>query len=98
MTKEERLELWRYFRLSDFRDDNSIDLDEYDELNHIISKNPYAKELEDLRVKAIMGQIPEADYKKREDAIIDQLREEARIAGNEPESKTKKSGFFQKRK
>ncbi len=98
MTKEERLELWRYFRLSDFRDDNSIDLDEYDELNHIISKNPYAKELEDLRVKAIMGQIPEADYKKREDAIIDQLREETRIAGNEPESKTKKSGFFQKRK
>lgn len=62
MSKEEKEELLRYFKLSDYREGEYFLQEEYEELEDIIKRNSVAKELEDARYKYILGIINEKEY------------------------------------
>lgn len=64
MNTKELEDLSRYFRLSDYRDGEYFLLEEYEELEEIVKRNPIAKELEEARYKCIKGKISEEEYKE----------------------------------
>ncbi len=57
-------ELLRYFILASYRDGEYILLEEYDELQDIIKRNPIARKIEEVRYKWLTGEISDEEYTK----------------------------------
>ncbi len=83
MSKEEKEELLRYFKLSDYREGEYFLQEEYEELEDIIKRNSVAKELEDARYKCILGIINEKEYNelynKYFNLVLNNAKEKTRI-------------------
>ncbi len=83
MNKEEKEELLRYFKLSDYREGDYFLQEEYEELEDIIKRNSIAKELEDARYKYILGIISEKEYNELYDKYLnltlDDTKEKTRL-------------------
>jgi len=82
MTEEERKDLSRYFRLSDYRDSEYFLQEEYDELQEVIKRSPIAQELEELRYQWIIGKISEMSYMDQRMAYFTQMCEERKKQNN----------------
>ena len=62
MINEEVSELYRYLRLSSYRDGEYILPDEYEELEEIIGRNKIARYLERVRYNYLIGKISQEEY------------------------------------
>lgn len=70
MTEEEKKDLSRYFVLAMYRDEGSILLDEYEELNDILKRNSMAQELDDALNKYYMKKITYEEYRMVHDKYV----------------------------
>lgn len=73
MTEEEKKDLSRYFVLAMYRDEGSILLDEYEELNDILKRNSMAQELDDALYKYYMKKITYEEYRMVHDKYVSLL-------------------------
>ena len=62
MLSKEIKELNQYLRLSSYRDGEYILHEEYQELMDIISRNPIARELENIRYQYLVGKMTKEEY------------------------------------
>ena len=64
MKEEDIKELMIYFKLSKYRDDGELLLDEYEELESIIKRNKIVKYLEEIRYLNIIGKLSDVKYQE----------------------------------
>ena len=73
MTEEEKKDLSRYFVLAMYRDEGSILLDEYEELNDILKRNSMAQELDDALYQYYMKKSTYEEYSSIHDKYMNML-------------------------
>ncbi len=73
MTEEEIKDLSKYFRLSMYRDEGDILLEEFEELNDIIKRSPYARFQEEARFKWLKGTLTDEEYKNINSMYDDEI-------------------------
>ena len=73
MTEEEKKDLSRYMILAMYRDEGSILLDEYEELNDILKRNSMAQELDDALYQYYMKKITHEEYSIIHDKYMNML-------------------------
>ena len=73
MTEEEKKDLSRYMILAMYRDEGSILLDEYEELNDILKRNSMAQELDDALYQYYMKKITYEEYSSIYDKCMNML-------------------------
>ncbi len=73
MTEEEKKDLSRYMILAMYRDEGSILLDEYEELNDILKRNSMAQELDDALYQYYMKKITYEEYSSIHDKYMNML-------------------------
>lgn len=74
MSEEDIADLSRYFRLSIYRDNGDLLLEEYDELNEVLQRCKPAQEIDDALSNYYLGRITEEEYKKIYNKYNDMLR------------------------
>lgn len=73
MTEDEKKDLSRYMILAMYRDEGSILLDEYEELNDILKRNEMARELDDALYRYYMKKITYEEYSAIHDKYMQLL-------------------------
>ena len=83
MLSKEIKELNQYLRLSSYRDGEYILHEEYQELMDIISRNPIARELENIRYQYLVGKMTKEEYDQACMGRVNQLTLKQKNHSNE---------------